>query len=419
MGLLRRLFRLPFGTLPPRGGHSEAETILKGGPGSFPLCDLHRDRAALPCGSACRYDSARTGCKSMGPECGAGVNLREEGNVGPVFRQGRATGLGHKTLIWRDIPVGTRCGRQVRRQTAQSMGLGMTGILLKSWIVAGMTCVTLAACEPGTGNAPLTDGADVASGDAQPATSVRLVDHDVEAPEVFQTSDKGLWDGRPSLGGVWVASPDAKNPERVIMRNPANGKFVIGGLFQRDASLPGPKLQLSSDAADALGLVAGEPAMVSITALRREEAGAPTPDASKPLLDANESVGGSGQTDVVATATAALDGVADKSGKPETGKPFADTPVMRPLTPINPSAKPAAEPAAPQGTGALIQIGIFSVEANAKRAADVLAKAGIAATTSKESSHGKDLWSVTTRGDAALLAKIKSAGFKDAYVLKR
>ena len=60
---------------------------------------------------------------------------------------------------------------------------------------------------------------------------MKLVDRDVEAPDVFQVSDQALWDGRPSLGGVWVASPDAVDPERVILRNPANDyvrNFVRG-----------------------------------------------------------------------------------------------------------------------------------------------------------------------------------------------
>ena len=93
-----------------------------------------------------------------------------------------------------------------------------------------------------------------AAADTSVATqkSVRLVDRDVEAPSVFQASDDALWDGRPSLGGVWVASPDAVDPERVIMRNPANGKFVIGALFKRERDNPGPSLQISSDAAAAI-----------------------------------------------------------------------------------------------------------------------------------------------------------------------
>ena len=290
--------------------------------------------------------------------------------------------------------------------------------------------MALAACEMGAGNAPTSESPQATGSDtATPATSVRLVDHDVEAPDVFQATEKGLWDGRPSLGGVWVASSDAKNPERVIMRNPTNGKFVIGGLFQRDASLPGPKLQLSSDAADALGLLAGEPAVINVTALRREEAPAPKPDASKPLLDANESVGGTAPADVAATAAAAIDAagtpaadvaVPSKPAKPAKSTATALAPIAEPaaqLAPLVADAPPAAPPA--QGTGKLIQIGIFSVEANAKRASEVLSKAGIAASITKESSLGKDLWSVTARGDATVLASIKSAGFKDAYVLKR
>lgn len=327
---------------------------------------------------------------------------------------------------------------------------------LKTWIVAGMALVSLSACALGTEDAPITDGpADAA---ATPATSVRLVDRDVEAPEVFQTTDKALWDGRPSLGGVWVASPNATNPERVIMRNAANGKFVIGGLFQRDASLPGPKLQLSSDAADALGLLAGEPAEISVTALRREEAAAPQPDATKPLLDSNEAVG-TPAPDVAATAAAAIDAAtaatppttkptpkpATPAAEPTAQKPAAETPApAKPASEKPASGKPAPEEPAAQmpltqptaaqraasqaaakasaaavSSGALIQIGIFSVEANAKRASDLLAKAGISATTTPETSHGKMMWSVTTRGDTALLAKIKAAGFTDAYVMHR
>ena len=59
-------------------------------------------------------------------------------------------------------------------------------------------------------------------------------ERDVEAPEVFEAAEAGLWDGRPSLGGVWVAHPDVVEPERVIIRNTANDKSVVGALFRRD-----------------------------------------------------------------------------------------------------------------------------------------------------------------------------------------
>ena len=121
------------------------------------------------------------------------------------------------------------------------------------------------------------------------ARSVKLIERDVEAPDVFQVTEPGLWDGRPSLGGVWVAHPDVDEPERVIIRNTKNDKFVIGALFRRDRENPGPAVQVSSDAAAALDMLAGQPMDLNITALRREEVPAETPQAeadSDETLDA-------------------------------------------------------------------------------------------------------------------------------------
>jgi hypothetical protein len=233
--------------------------------------------------------------------------------------------------------------------------------------------------------------------------TTRLVDRDVEAPDVFQTQDTALWDGRPSLGGVWVASPDATDPERVILRNPANGSFVIGALFRRERDNPGPKLQISSDAAEALGILAGAPATISVTALRREEAPEVAPSVAAPVLDTAETLDpATSGTDIAAGAAAALDRSAA---------------VAAPA----PQAAPAAPPAA-AGGDVRIQVGIFSVEANAKRAADTLASAGVAATIRKESSQGREFWSVVASGPAprnALLQTVKGAGFADAYLLSR
>lgn len=294
---------------------------------------------------------------------------------------------------------------------------------------AALAALSLAGC---------TDGASpfarsTASQDAPPASSVKIVDRDVEAPEVFQITDEALWDGRPSLGGVWVASPDAIDPERVILRNPANGKFVIGALFRREAFNPGPKLQVSSDAAEALGLLAGAPAKLSVTALRREEAPATT-DATKPILDANETIADAAPQQTVATAskpatsdetvvmTAAID--TTPLDAPPAGK--AATVAAAP-----PSSLPAAKPAAPKPgpaipvvsgqQGGTLQIGIFSVEANADRAAATLRKSGADAAVRKETTQGKTWWTVTAKslGDrAGFLVKVKSLGFKDAYFIK-
>jgi len=270
----------------------------------------------------------------------------------------------------------------------------------------------LAGCVNGSNPFAGSDAADPATPPA--STSTRLVDRDVEAPEVFQTRDKALWDGRPSLGGVWVASPDAKDPERVIIRNTANGKFVIGALFRREIENPGPKLQISSDAAAALGILAGAPADVSVTALRREEAPVTT-DATKPILDSSEAVE-TQSLDPIAGAAAAIDRA---EARPAAATPAA--PVVNPGPAAAPSAPAAAAPpATPAASGGrAIQIGIFSVEANATRAAETLRKAGLSADVRREQSQGKTLWSVTSRGDAATMTKVKGLGFPDAYFLKR
>lgn len=289
----------------------------------------------------------------------------------------------------------------------------MTGLAFRRLMLAVSAAAVLTGCQEGSGllggkpkpNAP---EASAAAAPVAGAKSVKLVDRDVEAPGIFQTTDVALWDGRPSLGGVWVASPDAKDPERVIMRNPANGSFVIGALFRREMDNPGPKLQISSDAAAALGLLAGQPGSVSVTALRREEAGQTAPDATKPILDAPETVA-TETLEPIPGAAAAIDRASEKPGKAAAATPAA--------APAKAPKKPAAAPAT-AATGSVIQIGIFSVEANAKRAADTLKAAGIATDTHPGKAQGKNFWSVTTRGDKAVLAKIKQAGFKDAYFLK-
>jgi len=320
------------------------------------------------------------------------------------------------------------------------------------------------------------EGAAPKDGGTAAATApkpVRLVDRDVEAPAVFQVTDTALWDGRPSLGGVWVASPDTVDPERVIMRNPANGKSVIGALFKRERDNPGPTLQISSDAAEALGLLAGQPAAIEVTALRREEvaeepAAAPADEPAPGMVDDGDTAIAAAvadaATDVAATdapvadaaavpaATAAAAPETVKASKPSSlfggrkaarakaGADIAAEPAATPMdtaaiataaldavdsTPLDATAPaaapaPAPEPApAPAAAGGRpIQIGFFSVEANADRAVRKLADAGVTAEARKESSQGKDYWSVIARGDAALLKKIKDAGFADAYLLK-
>ncbi len=120
---------------------------------------------------------------------------------------------------------------------------------------------TLATAEKPDENTSKNELFPQSSGDTQ---------RDVEAPDVFQLTEAGLWDGRPSLGGIWVAHPDVTQPERVIIKNATNNKSVTGALFRRERNLPGPALQVSSAAAEQLGILAGAPTKINVVALRRE-----------------------------------------------------------------------------------------------------------------------------------------------------
>lgn len=273
----------------------------------------------------------------------------------------------------------------------------------------------VAACEKGTDFNFLKKkdtGAEVSLTAAPSTSSVKLVERDIEAPEVFQAADQGLWDGRPSLGGVWVAHPDVTEPERVIIRNEDNGKFVIGALFKRERENPGPKLQVSSDAAAALGMLAGAPDALNVIALRRQE----VPLANETVDAATETlpVPGEIQTaslDPIAAAGAALDKVEATAGATVAAATPAPKPNLAPAPASAPSklAKP------------FIQIGLFSVEQNANNTGAALRNAGIVPSIQKNESRGKTYYRVTvgpttnTAERATVLKKIKALGYSDAY----
>lgn len=275
--------------------------------------------------------------------------------------------------------------------------------------VALCALLALAACdENGEFSFPTLDEPIEAS-PAVSGQTTELIERDVEAPEVFEVTEQGLWDGRPSLGGVWVAFPDVAEPERVIIRNNANGSFVIGALFRRERDNPGPALQVSSDAAAALNMLAGSPATLNVIALRREEAPVPEiaiptdefqiPDevTATPLEPAGEVI------DPIAGAAAAI-------AEAEAAE-------------VTPAPAPA-----PAATSSLerpfIQIGIFSVEENANNSAVAMRTAGLQAQVVKQESQGSTFWRVivgpaqTSAERDRLLAQVKDRGFTDAYFVR-
>jgi len=221
-----------------------------------------------------------------------------------------------------------------------------------------------------------------------------------------------LWDGRPSLGGVWVAHPDVTDPERVIIRNETNGKFVIGALFRRERDNPGPALQVSSDAAQELGMLAGAPATLNVVALRREAVALPPPATTD--FDAPAEVTAVPLDDPIAAATAAVAAAEQTAAALPQATPVA-VPTPAPA-PAAPAPRPASSLEKP-----FIQIGIFSIEGNANDTATALRRDGMSATVLAQNSQGKPFWRVivgpapTAADRAAILDKVKALGFTDAY----
>jgi rare lipoprotein A len=291
--------------------------------------------------------------------------------------------------------------------------------------VFGLACagmLLLAACDE-SGQFNLLQGQGAGDAGSGSARSVRLVERDVEAPQIFQVTETGLWDGRPSLGGVWVAHPDVTEPERVIIRNTANGNFVIGALFRREVDTPGPRVQVSSDAAATLGMLAGQPVQLNVTALRREEVpqAAPAEDGAEEMADqaTTEALPAPG-----AVTETRLDPIASAAAAIDAPRQAATAPAAAAAAPApTPAAAPAPAPRASGLERPYLQIGIFSIEANANRAATAMRNAGMTPEVKQQSTQGKTFWRVLV-GPAAsvaernsLLDRIKQEGFTDAYAV--
>jgi len=264
-----------------------------------------------------------------------------------------------------------------------------------------------------------------------------VTERDVEAPEIFSAQEPGLWDGRPSLGGVWVAYPGVKDPERVIIRNNENGQFVIGALFRRERENPGPKLQMSSDAAQALGMLAGQPAEISVIALRKEEVlpvAEPEldPELDQAALDIEVPEEGLDADAVLAGVPAAETIEATTLGTIEAATAAIDRAGDAAVdVAAAPAAAPAATPVATQATTQaatasglekpFIQIGIFSVKGNADNTATSLRGAGVLPIVKEQENQGKPFYRVlvgpaTNQSErATLLATVKDLGFSDSY----
>ncbi len=269
--------------------------------------------------------------------------------------------------------------------------------------------VFLAACEGGinlpTLQAPTPEG-----------TATETIETDVAAPEAFSISDTALWDGRPTFGGVWVAYPDVDQPERVRITNPDNGKTVIGALYKRSRDFPGPKIELSADAASALGVLAGNPTELNIVALRRKTVEvaveapadplAPPPDIPVPLR----------------RPQAAPKPAPEPAPKP-TPVPVPPAATTVPAVTASPLPPVSGDKPAAAADGLFIQVATLQSKSRAQKVKQQLEKAGLLVEIREKTTGSRTLYRVivgpAAAGDAfkLMMETVHELGYKDAIKL--
>ncbi|HET7409522.1 MAG TPA: restriction endonuclease [Paracoccaceae bacterium] len=95
------------------------------------------------------------------------------------------------------------------------------------------------------------------------------------APEVFRASGIATWDGNRTVGGLWVAHPAALRSRRVRVVDPETGAEVDAMLYRPQRSRlaeGGDVVTVSSDVAEAMGLVPGAPQRLALFGLRPKAA---------------------------------------------------------------------------------------------------------------------------------------------------
>ncbi|NSX56454.1 SPOR domain-containing protein [Parasulfitobacter algicola] len=313
----------------------------------------------------------------------------------------------------------------------------MTGKRIIGVVATLGAAAFLAGCE-GSDFQPFKK-ADASETTTRTATqTLRTVERDVESPEVFLAREQGLWDGRLSLGGIWVAHPDVIDPERAVIRNVRTGDSVVGALFRREREFPGPRIQVSSDAARDLGLIAGQPVELEIVALRSEKVElGPAPQdldtETQPLgspgdveatpLDPSKSL-----DDPIEAAAAAIE-QAETGGAMAMPQSTGEEPVMigttaedgtiAPAEPQTAEVKPARK-----GLFALrkpiVEIATFPTRERAEQAVGDLRRIDISARVSTDNSSGEPVYRVlygpvSDRSErSAAIITAKASGYTNA-----
>ena len=235
-----------------------------------------------------------------------------------------------------------------------------------------------------------------------PVVVEMVTEREILRPDLYANKAMAIWDGKPSIGGIWVASPKVEQAERVLIRNTATGVTTTGALFAREASIPGPPFLMSGEAATLLGAEPGVPVQLEVTAVRRE---------------------------IVTTvdgATALATFPAEPDITPAT--PLPEQQATPAPAPAEPSAAKASQPVAVAAqviptTSTLrrpyVQVGAFSVLAYATRLVERLERLGYTARTVEQQGRTRILSLVlvgpvqTLAEHNELMSQLRSDGFSD------
>ena len=207
---------------------------------------------------------------------------------------------------------------------------------------------------------------------------IEFKENDVEAPEIFNAEGLAYWDGQSSLGGVWITHPNVDQATRVLIKDKYGGKSVIGAIFNRSGEDNEKRMLLSSEAAASLGVEANENRIITVTALRALK----TVKSIKNKSDVK-----SAESKVVSPQNSGGENIA-------LSKPY-------------------------------IQVGIFSIEQNARNTAEVMHQLNIQPTVKEQTSRNKTFWrvivgpAVDMNERSTLLQKVKAVGFGDAYAVSK
>ncbi|MFV0359037.1 MAG: SPOR domain-containing protein [Tropicimonas sp.] len=199
-----------------------------------------------------------------------------------------------------------------------------------------------------------------------------------------------------------------------MIRNTANGRSVAGALFKREREHPGPKFQVSSDAAASLELLAGQPTVLEVTALRRVAPASETPEAELLSAGVEGQVAGAKQVSGAAAAGAVA--------------PAASaTAVPRKWSLRNFFRRGGTQQTAGQGAAApdkpYVEVSAYPAEGDALETAEILRRSGLPPEVYAQDGQAGKTWRVVI-GPAAstgerdtLLRKAGELGFADAYAV--